>query len=492
MFVCVLLCSIIPEKPPIQVMKLRSVILAIALLLVAITIASAVSQNPTHALRNQGQEAEITDSWISYTNQTGLYEYGAQITFTNTQQQNVTLTNLWATITWTYRNYTWSRTYPLQNLAITAGGKASVDVKSGDIAPADFAYEPIGTGITVAPGGYLKLAVNQPYLGLSVRVNGVVASGTFDIEASHLRGPKPTTEELTVKTYSGPYGSLSFDPLLWDKFHYQPLQRGVLGTGKFPLMRVISGSSYNSVTVTTVTVRTITVLESSGPRVYTLTDETNDFDAAKWGSLGKDGDYVYFYGIEEDYLAANGGLYHVLQPTEVSAVKMLDPVEVAREVIVSRLGEEYVRRYFSNPLVNYQPGDVNNTHVVSFDYGITVGNYTSLQRVWLLFDEGWKLSDSVYIPRLDNLQPFNVTESQAKAIAVEAGVPMGAYGLEAMLGYSGDLSGSGAAYSDKYVWYVSSWIDPPSSNPRRNICAVIDPLSGVVYAVQQGGIASIG
>ncbi|MCX6655436.1 MAG: hypothetical protein NTY03_09995 [Candidatus Bathyarchaeota archaeon] len=42
-------------------------------------------------------------------------------------------------------------------------------------------------------------------------------------------------------------------------------------------------------------------------------------------------------------------------------------------------------------------------------------------------------------------------------------------------------------YDDRYVWHVSSWIDPPSSNPRRNTYAIIDPVSGEVYAVHQGG-----
>jgi len=73
-------------------------------------------------------------------------------------------------------------------------------------------------------------------------------------------------------------------------------------------------------------------------------------------------------------------------------------------------------------------------------------------------------------------------------MAVDAGVPAGPYGLEAYIAYTGTGLGAGAeAYEGKYVWYVSSWIDPPSSDPRRDIYAVIDPASGEVYAVLHGG-----
>jgi hypothetical protein len=51
--------------------------------------------------------------------------------------------------------------------------------------------------------------------------------------------------------------------------------------------------------------------------------------------------------------------------------------------------------------------------------------------------------------------------------------------------------GSVNRYDNRYVWYVSSWIDPPSSNPRRNTYAIIDPVSGEVYAVLQPGWGSI-
>ena len=107
--------------------------------------------------------------------------------------------------------------------------------------------------------------------------------------------------------------------------------------------------------------------------------------------------------------------------------------------------------------------------------------------MYLYFNQDWNLTRIEYLPQADNLQPFNVTKAQAKVIAVEAGVPVGLYGVEAWLGYSGDPSDSIGVYANKYVWYVSSWVDPPSSIPRKNIYAVIDPTSGKVYTVLHGG-----
>jgi len=480
---------------------------AIIIAIIAITALISITASATYfaamqervpvsqcADKDQGLKAELTSSWISYINSTGLYEYGAQATITNAKQQNVTLTKLQATFTGEYRNQTWSRTFPMQDITLTAGGVASVTLYSGDTVTIDFDNQPIGGGSDAVTGDYLTLAMNQRNLGLIVMIEGNAPTGYFNIEAKPLQSTAPTAVELSGNTYSGPYEfpwPFNYHPQKY--YRYQPLQRGVLGTEKFPALKLINGPSFSLVSLSTVQARTITVLGGSGPRVYSLTDDGFDFNADKWTSLGRDGDYVYFYGVEENYLAANGALYHVMNPTEVSSEKMLDPVEVAEEIIASKLGEDYTRSYFSNPSVGYNEGGGDLTHVVSFDYRIIVGNYSRLQPVSLDFDQNWKLSQSLNMPSVSNLQPFNVTESMARMIAVEAGVPKGPYGLQSGIWILGSGMGVGAsAYEDKYVWYVYSWIDPPSSILRRDTYAEIDPVSGVVYTVGQGEFLGIG
>ena len=81
---------------------------------------------------------------------------------------------------------------------------------------------------------------------------------------------------------------------------------------------------------------------------------------------------------------------------------------------------------------------------------------------------------------------------QAKEIAVKAGIPAEPYGLEAYIGNSGIWPDYPTEYQGKYVWSVGSWIDPPSANPRRSLYAVIDPVTGRLYVVEQGGSVSIG
>lgn len=76
-----------------------------------------------------------------------------------------------------------------------------------------------------------------------------------------------------------------------------------------------------------------------------------------------------------------------------------------------------------------------------------------------------------YIPAEGNLQPFKVTEKQAKEIAVKAGISPMPYGLWAYLGNVGVYPDDPSEYQGKYVWFVTTWIDPSGANPRRTICS---------------------
>lgn len=241
--------------------------------------------------------------------------------------------------------------------------------------------------------------------------------------------------------------------------------------------------------------RTITVSTRDGPKVYYLFSRGYNFDDyLKEGIFSqRDGDSVYFYGDVFDYLAPTGTYYSVMFPSEVSSEEIRDPVEVAKGVIVSRVGEAYFDKYFSDPTAGYDKWAGNETHGVSFRYHILNGNYSTSQTIYLYFDVKWRLTEgSEYLPTEGNLQPFKVTMEQAKEIAIKAGIPAEPYGLEANIGNSGIWPDYPTEYQGKYVWSVGSWIDPPGANPRRNLYAVIDPVTGRLYAVEQGGSCSIG
>jgi len=289
-------------------------------------------------------------------------------------------------------------------------------------------------------------------------------------------------------------GTFSYLPVQ-DFFRYQGVQQGVIGTSRIPLIVVTRcvHNRYQSVSLGIEDVRTITVTEANPPKVYHLIDRGYRFETYLKDDDLSDGESVYFYGDAYDYLAQDGLSYEMLFLTDINATEMRDPLEVAKSFIVSRVGEEYYEKYYSEPVVEYNPGHGNTTHFVSLTYHITVGNYTGSQPIYLDFDPDWSLVDGAeYLPVVGNLQPFKVTLEQAKEIAIKAGIPVEPYGISAnIFCYHGIYRDRPTAYQGKYVWSVGTWIDPPGSNPRRNMYAVIDPNTGELYAVEQGGVGYI-
>ncbi|MCX6653700.1 MAG: hypothetical protein NTY03_01125 [Candidatus Bathyarchaeota archaeon] len=464
-------------------MKLQTVYVTLALLLVIITI-TGVLYTTNHTTKLEGITSELTNSWFGYVNETDLYAYGAQITLTNTQSSTMILENLRAEVYGVGGDKSWSQSIPITStLILPPGGAETIDLYSKDLNSTTLGV----SGANGSGTGYLY-SITEMMNRMIVKVDGTARSQSdswsFSISVRVPRGPKQAAEKMEGSHYSGPFWFLT--PT--EYFTYEPLHRGVLGTAKFPYLTLVSGSNYNSVSLSMVDARTLTVLSGDGPKVYYLMDGEFRFDTYLNG-LGRDGDQLYFYGRTMNYVAPNGGWYRVLQLTEVSVEKIVDPAEVARSLIVSQVGEPYFREYFSGPSVDYRPGAPEGTHVVSYSYHIVVGNYSSSHDVVLYFDPLWRVEyGSEMIPRQGNLQPFNVTREIAEEIAVKAGVPSEPYGLEAFLGFSGHTAeGAVNRYDDKYVWNVWSWIDPMFSNPRKYIGAIIDPVSGEVYAVHQGG-----
>jgi hypothetical protein len=323
---------------------------------------------------------------------------------------------------------------------------------------------------TTKPGEVIDQALLQRNLGLRVFLEGTASQlnnhETFNVEASTLRGVGALHEKLGyarnvtngldssyLDRYFSDFSALARSTAQ-ELYTYQPLQRGVLGTGEFPMLITQNDPGvYHSVSLTVVNARTITVSSGDGLRVYYLADGNINFDYYL-DKFGHDGDAVYFYGDVYTYVAQNGAWYTLMQPTEVSSVAIRNPVEVAQGVIASRLGYYYAYRYFFVQDVEYNSDIENFSHTVILDYRVTVGNYSNVQQIYLDFNQNWNLTQSTGIPLEGNLQPFKVTESMARVIALGAGVPKGPYGLGSDVWYFGYHMGVPSAYEGKYAWYV--------------------------------------
>ncbi len=451
----------------------------------------------------QGASVELINEWIIYFNSTNLYQYGVNINVTNTGQSNLELSNLQINFTGKGRDKIWSTTYPTKDLVLAPRESKKVNIKSQSVPASSLGY--IGAS---EPAEYLNLATNMRNLGLSITLEGTASfmdeSTTFRSPVKGLQTGSASASELAYARDLSNLGLTSRWLKRWietysylpvqDFFRYQGVQRGVIGTSKVPLIVVTRcvHNRYQSVSLGIEDVRTITVTGANPPKVYYLIDRGYRFEMYLKDDGLSDGESVYFYGDAYEYLAQDGLSYEMLFLTDISATEMRDPLMVAKSYIVSRVGEEYYEKYYSDPVVEYNPDQGNSTHFVSLTYHITVGNYSGSQPIYLYFDPEWNLVDGAeYLPVAGKLQPFNVTEEQAKEIAINAGISVEPYGIWANIGNSGIYRDRSTAYQSKYVWRVGTWIDPPDSNPRRNMYAVIDPNTGELYAVEQGGVGYI-
>ena len=162
-----------------------------------------------------------------------------------------------------------------------------------------------------------------------------------------------------------------------------------------------------------------------------------------------------------------------------------NPIVKATNIIISQVGLYYFNQYFHDPTVQVPDWNPNVTHV-NFKYHIKVGNYTTEQDVDFYF---YPKFDRVFgVPIEENMQPFTVTAEEAKQLAIDAGLSDGPYPLDAYIQYTGPgdvfpLTGD----EDKYIWRIISWDDPPWANPRKRHSAHVDPVSGEVYPIHEGG-----
>ena len=162
-----------------------------------------------------------------------------------------------------------------------------------------------------------------------------------------------------------------------------------------------------------------------------------------------------------------------------------DHIVKAANMIISQVGLEYFEQYFYAPNVTTPKFNTNVTWVL-FKYRIQVGNYSTEWVVDFWFHP--KYVQIHGIPKEGNLQPFTITAEEAQEHAVKGGLPGGPFNLESEIIYTGIADYSPTkGHEDKYVWRVVSWKDPPWASVRKRQTAYVDPHSGRVYTILQGG-----
>jgi hypothetical protein len=482
-------------------------IAAISLLIIAI-IAGALQPNTRINQQKQPQplieaDVELTHIWVNYYNNTQLYQYGAEITITNNRMSSITLTNLKATFVGQGRNSQWSGICQSADINIPPHGSKSISLFSPDTAVTNLGYSG-----SAAPREYLKLILQQINLGINVSLEGTdLRQGetvSFSEEATGLPSGTATSDEFKyardlvrlgfTTDFLDRWGETFNYMPVQDLFKYHPLQRGVLGTAKFPLLTVSGNifSSHYSVSLSVINARTLKASDSTGSKVYYLFGRDYEFsDYVGDSSLGQDGESVYFYGDVFDYLSQNGVHYSVMFPTQVSKSEIRDPVEVAKALLVSKVGEAYFEKYFTKPVAAYDESGGSEAYFVSFTYKIAVGDYSTSEAVIFYLNSGGDLTLSEHVPVEGNLQPFNVPREEAAKLAIDVGVPTSPYGLDAHIFCIDYVSGVFLPCRGMYLWRVAGWIDPPDANPRRFLFALIDPLTGEVYGIDEGGVGFV-
>jgi DNA-binding transcriptional ArsR family regulator len=166
-----------------------------------------------------------------------------------------------------------------------------------------------------------------------------------------------------------------------------------------------------------------------------------------------------------------------------------NPLVKASTMIIDAVGLDYFNRYFHDPTVKTPYISTNDTSVV-FKYRIEVNDYTLDYDVGFYFTKDYVL---VYgIPLQDNLQPFNVSAADAKRLALEAGLFESSWGSRVeIVGYFGYDLYPLPQYAEKYVWQVTSYMDPPWARTRMCQYALVDPITGEVYKTNGRGVEGL-
>jgi DNA-binding transcriptional ArsR family regulator len=164
-----------------------------------------------------------------------------------------------------------------------------------------------------------------------------------------------------------------------------------------------------------------------------------------------------------------------------------NPLVKVSTMIINKVGIDYFTRYFHDPTLETNITNLQNVTKVTYSYRIEVGEYSKDEKITFYFWPEW-LMQYGGIPMEGNLQPFNISAAEAKRLALEAGLFDSPFGLVAeIIGAFGYDIYPQPPYADKYVWRVTSYIDPPWARNRMFIYAMVDPVTGEVYMTNGRG-----
>lgn len=212
------------------------------------------------------------------------------------------------------------------------------------------------------------------------------------------------------------------------------------------------------------------------------------YDSSDYSGL-RSLDTVYVTGAWFYYQSWDGNQYKVLIPTEVSSSRIVDPFDQARQYIISKIGEvNYDRSFFEPEVIKYTDRDLgNSSYEVTFLYWVWGGDINREFTISVYLDSNKTVTHANGIPPVDNLAPYRVDAHEAKLLAKAAGLVEGPYHLQSdMVYWPFADNGSNPIWAGRYIWEVTSWIDPPESNPRRLSMAKVDPSTGEVYVIETG------
>jgi DNA-binding transcriptional ArsR family regulator len=141
--------------------------------------------------------------------------------------------------------------------------------------------------------------------------------------------------------------------------------------------------------------------------------------------------------------------------------------EQSRQLIIDAVGIDYYINYFSFNRTEYNSWDPSEWLTwVTYDYRVTVANYSEVVKVGFVFDRLGKLIRTEGFPDKDSLMPFNVTREQAISV-----------GLKNVTNYVELTSGIGYEGS-AYYWKLYFYHSPRESKSGSATEVLVDLHTG--------------
>jgi hypothetical protein len=112
-----------------------------------------------------------------------------------------------------------------------------------------------------------------------------------------------------------------------------------------------------------------------------------------------------------------------------------------------------------------------------------------MNEVTVYFDSSKEHVRTDRLPQPNNLQPYNVTQTEAILYAIHAGIPDDAHTYEVRILFWEKVRSDDTPIN-KYVWVVGAWLMEPYSNGSVVKNAYVDPHSGEVYGLDEVSVHS--